>query len=147
MISLPHFLCYETSPQAKLTSLASRTFCTAGMAYAPVLPLPVLARANTSFPSSSRGIALACTRVGCANFKSANARKSRASSEVENGGEANETSDLDSTSAWDHAPGHRPQHREAYSSRLACGLVDMIATFLLGLSMYATQLQETILNS
>lgn len=52
----------ETGPirrWGQRTSFASRTFCTAGIAYAPVFPLPVLARARTSLPSSSRGIALA----------------------------------------------------------------------------------------
>lgn len=34
------------------------------MANAAVLPLPVLARTKTSFPSSINGIALSCIKVG-----------------------------------------------------------------------------------
>src|SRR6266702_3871495 len=47
------------------------------MQYAAVLPLPVRARARTSWFSSARGIAFCWTRVGRENPRSAKARRMR----------------------------------------------------------------------
>lgn len=46
-------------------------FCTSGIQYAAVLPLPVRALARMSRPSRASGIALLCTRVGRAKPRSA----------------------------------------------------------------------------
>lgn len=66
------------------TLLVLRTFCTTGMQYAAVLPLPVRARARMSRLSRASGMALACTNVGRANPMSARARNIRASRRCEN---------------------------------------------------------------
>ena len=80
--SLPLAHAHEAELLARLTDLASMTFWTAGTQYAAVFPEPVRARAKTSLPSSSKGIALAWTRVGWAKERSARARRIRGSSEV-----------------------------------------------------------------
>lgn len=59
------------------TALAFRIFCTSGMQYAAVFPLPVRARARTSRFSSARGMAFCWTRVGRAKPRSARARRRR----------------------------------------------------------------------
>ncbi len=66
------------------TDLAFKTFCTTGMQYAAVFPLPVRARASISLFSRAKGMAFVCTRVGRANPNSARARRSRASRILEN---------------------------------------------------------------
>ena len=67
------------SEQWRHTDFAFNTFCTNGMQYAAVFPLPVLALARMSLFSNARGIAFVCTRVGLANPRSARARSIRAS--------------------------------------------------------------------
>ncbi len=83
MINLVRVQVEETGLALSLTSfLPLRTFWMAGTTYAPVLPLPVLALANTSFPPTMRGMALDCTSVGVVNPWSASARRIRASTSV-----------------------------------------------------------------
>lgn len=59
------------------TALAFKIFCTTGIQYAAVFPLPVRARARTSRFSSARGMAFCWTRVGRAKPRSARARRRR----------------------------------------------------------------------
>ena len=61
------------------TLLALKIFCTTGIQYAAVFPLPVRARARMSRLSRARGIALDWTRVGRAKPASARARSMRGS--------------------------------------------------------------------
>lgn len=61
------------------TLLALKIFCTTGIQYAAVFPLPVRARARISRLSRASGMALAWTRVGRAKPASASARRIRAS--------------------------------------------------------------------
>lgn len=61
------------------TDFAFKTFCTNGMQYAAVFPLPVLALARMSLFSNANGMAFVCTSVGLANPRSARARSILAS--------------------------------------------------------------------
>ena len=61
------------------TFFALKIFCTTGIQYAAVFPLPVRARARMSRLSTARGIALAWTRVGREKPASARARSIRGS--------------------------------------------------------------------
>ena len=66
--------------EASSCCFALRIFCTTGMQYAAVFPLPVRALASMSLFSNANGMALLCTRVGLANPRSARALKTRVSS-------------------------------------------------------------------
>lgn len=59
----------------RLTALEVRIFCTIGIQYAAVFPLPVRALAKISRPSKASGMVLLWTRVGLGNPKSARARR------------------------------------------------------------------------